>query len=187
MGGKEKDGCHQAFSAHGTGCTSLKDIFMGSNKKARKPCRVTYSGGCAMKSHGLWVWSTIMTQNQDLSFALKSRLFLPYLTGADRPPLDSPGKVRCLQVYLNWWCTLNILVMRILYHSGDRKREERKGDLVLRYGRNGKTWSGDQEGINSEFVEQIMHNINWSLCFFVLGLLSLIQLVCWFLWSLVKP
>lgn len=41
MGGKEKDGCHQAFSAHGTGCTSLKDIFMGSNKKARKPCRVT--------------------------------------------------------------------------------------------------------------------------------------------------
>lgn len=54
---------------HGSGCTSLEDTFMGSDKKARKPCRVTYSGGYSMKSHGLHTWLTIMTQNQDLSFA----------------------------------------------------------------------------------------------------------------------
>lgn len=146
---------------HGSGCTSLKDTFMGSNKKARKPCRVTYSGGYDMKSHGLWVWLTIMTLNQDLSFALKSHLFLAYMTCTDRPPLDSLGKVHCLQVYLNWWCTINIPVLSILYHSGDREGKERKGNLVLRYGQNGKLWSGDQEGINSEFVEQIIHHINY--------------------------
>lgn len=41
--------------AHGSGCTSLRDVFMGNNKKARKPSRVTYFGGYAMKSYELRV------------------------------------------------------------------------------------------------------------------------------------
>lgn len=147
---------------------------------------MTYSGGYTTKSHGLWAWLTIMTQNQDLSFALKPHLSLAYMTGGDRLLLDSLGKVDCLQVCLNWWCTLNILVLG--RHSRLKERAERKGDLVVRYGQNGKLWSGDQEEINSEFVEQIMHKINYQRQrVFVLGLLSLIQVVCCFLCSLAKP
>lgn len=173
---------------HGGGCISLKDVFKCRNKKARKPCRVTYCGGCATKRHELWAWLTIMTQNQDLSFALKLHLSLAYMTDADRPLLDSLGKVGCLQVYRNWWRTLNIPVLGILYHSGHKERAERKGDLVVRYGQNGKSWSVDQEGVNSEFEEQIMHKMNYQRQRgFVLGLLSLIRVVCWFLWSLAKP
>lgn len=40
-------------SIHGSDYPSLKEIFIGSNKKIKKPCRVAYSGGYAMRRHGL--------------------------------------------------------------------------------------------------------------------------------------
>lgn len=120
---------------HGSGCTSLRNIFMGSYKKGRKPCRVSYSTDCVMKSYWLWDWLAIRTQNHDHSFVLKSPRIASVLDWCWQATWYTAywiHKGKCIyygQDYLNWWCTENTCITSLPWVScitEETGREQRK-------------------------------------------------------------
>lgn len=86
---------------HGSNCTSLKEIFVGNKKKTKKGLQ---SGLLWRLCHEKpWVMGLINNNDSEPGSFLGTEVpFVPaYVTGAKGPPLNSLGKVHCLQLSLN--------------------------------------------------------------------------------------